>query len=341
MSEFPSQEIKSAAPPLAWATLVLGLALLSPPAVAEVTEPGPRSVEVVLPSQQRERLELTGRIEGSYEFLYEGEVLDGTGGAEWISRLVKKMDRSQAVFERARKAGLLSFCSPPSPLKSRVSLVFLPRGKVPALFSKDDRSGYFHPSNPGPILESAIWNDEELETLIFHEMIHAWCKSAPGSKLGDRWLEEGVADWVAFEVTGKAPQINLTRYFDNECRPTLYGSSFLWVVSRFAAGSPDRMLAELHLGLRKDVAFGSLNLGPRALCPPAAPGTESTPHGQILKACPAGASLCIPLWSTPWGDVVSEPTGSASQDRFFYFTGQPSLSIQPSKKDGDAERVRG
>ena len=258
------------------------------------------------------------------DFLYKDELLDGSAGASQIEKARALISQGRVAFDRARAAGHLTFCSPPS-ADHVFSIVLLPPGETRPLYSADERSGFYSPANPGPIFETLLWNDEQIEFVMLHEMVHAWCGSQ-GTSPHERWLEEGFADWVAFEVLGKAPQIRLTQYFGNSCRPTLYGSSFLWALSRMqgalGGGERNAFLAELHLGLKPDLLYGSLPKTSKSAC-----SSGVTPHGELRKACPASLtanSFCLPLWRAPWDEfaVGQSPSSDWVSQGVFYWAGE-------------------
>lgn len=299
-----------------------------------LSEPKPTQLKLQLPNNRQTSFDLQERHNSHIRWYYSGEVLDGLLGPEWVENLPARLELARAHFERARSRGLLPDCTTPlNQNRKQETIILLDSLTSHNLKDSPERAGYHHPSNPGPIIETQMWNDQGIETLILHEMVHHWCKSnAATQSTRNRWFEEGVADWVPFATTGAIPQSAITKYFAQPCQPTLYGSSFLWVLANMLArdneeqgASPSvkpsvaQLLALLHLGHRNSLGnavtqiYGKIPHVVASACPttnpPVAYGLISS-HCASKKTKPGSPEpserKCLPLTKKNWGFELGE-----------------------------------
>lgn len=293
------------------------------PASQRVSSPVPISVELRLPKGRTAKFDLFERHDFKRRWLYSNSVLDGVEGEGWMERQARQMEIARKHFDRAQAAGLLPDCRPKQSDGGFETWILLDSVEPNALVGSAERAGYTDLANPGPIVEIRMWHDQGIDRLVLHEVVHLWCGSAAETQSArGRWMEEGVADWVAFATLGAAPQQAITEYFAKPCAPTSYGSSFLWVLAKFLGEARDfsRILAQLHLGERKDFGrqvsdiHGSLSPLPAAGCPAA---DRLVAHGQVVSRC---SGACVPIWVEPWGIQVHPPQTGEPQ-RFFVWNG--------------------
>lgn len=323
----------SRAPLLLIISLLTSTLTWADPPANSLGKPKRISLELTLPKGRMQRFELSERRGSKQRWIYSDNVLDGIEAEGWTERVSALIDKARPKFELARELGFLPDCtSKPQSTPPKTDTIILLESVGPqALAGSPERAGYMHADNPGPIIETKMWEDQGVETLILHEMVHYWCASrAETQSAYNRWLEEGVADWVAFATTGRAPQAALTEYFANPCKPTNYGSSFLWVLSQVLVERfPDLpVLALLHLDERKDLGkavagiFGGVSTKSGAACKP----TEGlVAYGTVAAKCDRPnrearkARECTQLWSTPWGvQVLPPPPGITSSPAGFF-----------------------
>ena len=217
-------------------------------------------------------------------------LLDPLTALDWLSDISRILDRAYAEYALLPQPGALTYCQMPLRSRPRFAFVLLPtftadESTTDRLLAEHIRYGYYDPANAGPLIKALPWNQDSIQIALVHEALHVWCSHQPSQTPLQRWTEEGAADYLAFRVIGRAPQLSLTRYFANPRENALYGGSFLWWLALMQSQS----LEGLHRGERADLFFGALQpdgAGEPAVAPlfpygelPPGPRSHFTWHG--------------------------------------------------------------
>lgn len=251
-------------------------------------------------------------------------------GFAWVETLELLLQEAYEHYKQAVDTGYLPFCEKPPAKRPPTHLIFY-NFKLES--DHEGRAGYFHPENPGVLVQDRFWDSDTVQSVSLHEAVHAWCRhSAYDSKI-ERWLEEGAADWVMYKTLGKAPQLSISKYFENPCAPTLYGSSFLWWMALTESDGTltalATTLAKAHLGLRLDVVHGELA---RTKC---TSSKEALPGGFISaeKLSNTSELVQIPFWQRPHRrpELVKPASSDQRPSGYFVWTG-PSLQPETKKE---------
>ncbi len=245
------------------------------------------------------------------EIYFESAFFQQAEGLLWLQSLEKLLNEGYKTYQKLYETGSLETCVKPSSSMPRLTLFLVNKLNLKEFHL--DRRGYYHPNNPGPVIETQNWDDPNIKSLILHEATHFWCQHSPDHNEINNWQEEGAAQYIAYATTGVIPQLQITRYFQDPCNQNLYGSSFLWwlALAQKNGNSFLSSLASLHLGLRPDLFHGALKENIKC--------DETTlPYGEIQTNNLQSDLKNIFFEIKPWGEkqISTKPT-----QNFFQWTG--------------------
>ena len=310
----------------------------------------PLSLELTLPDQTQVAERFYRQNVGSLYVYSLDHRFARHDGTKWIELLDQHLKEAYEHYKVAVTLGQLPFCEKPPVTRPATHLIFYnfkvvcTGGACTSNDELENRAGYFHRKNPGVLVQDRFWDSKTVQSVAIHEAVHAWCRHADYKSEAvcadgtcayhEHWLEEGAADWVMYKTLGKAPQLSITKYFENPCAPTLYGSSFLWWLAltesavcaeeacayNGSTASFGEQLARVHLGLRLDVVYGALS---QTQCQDEKNTSSARLPGGLIKSKLSSAKnvIEVPFWKRPQRrPQLTPPTLNEPPSGYFSWT---------------------